>query len=121
MLNTHTHTHRAERTPVLALLAALSLVVLSACGSSTAGSAEPGEEVSTVHPACLEALDAVDPIVNSLGRGLELSAEAIHAAGAWDVDRLDEISDKVDRESKRTREARATFDGLAETCREADQ
>lgn len=79
------------------------------------GVATSREEPGGPPAACLEALEDADALIDASADALGLIAQAFEALGNFELDRVEDLADRLDVEG--ARELRAAYDESREECR----
>ena len=75
------------------------------------------ETVETTNPSCIEALDAADELTGYFGEALDISADAIGNAAAFDWDAVDGNTAELEELTPKVTDARSDYDAASLSCR----
>lgn len=97
------------------------VVIVAATGTLLGGIAvmaiRAGDSEPPAPPACLEALDAADDLIDAATDALGLTAEAFEAISELDIDRVEDVARRLEDGTPEVRGLRAAYDDAAEECR----
>lgn len=74
-------------------------------------------DVEVTNPSCIEALDAADTLTEHFGEALDISADAIGNAAAFDWDAVDGNTAELEELTPKVTDARSDYDAASISCR----
>lgn len=112
---------KKKRNPwMIAVLIGLPVLGFGMGQAAAGGPPETVTETETVevtNPACVEALDAADTMIENMGEALDISSDAMGHVTSFDWTALDEDTRKLEDLTPVVAQAREDYDVAAVTCR----